>query len=184
MGFADDNEGAFTFTHFFQNEILLDKVPNLLSSLQSWADSHHLAINPPKTDVIIFGTPNFHKSINLIGLFTHDNICLRFSDYLKHLGVHLDKHLDLQSQVNNLVSSCYFALRHISSIRKFISHENCVLLVISFVTSKLDYCNALYIGLSRCLITKLQKVQNAAARIIFNKKKSESVAVDIFHFIG
>ena len=158
LGFADDNEGAFAFTHYFQNEILLDKVPNLLSSLQLWADSHHLLINPPKTEIILFGSPSFHENISLIGLFTNDNICIRFSESIKHVGFYLDKHLDLHSQVNNLVSSCYFTLRHIASIRKYISTENCTQLVISYVTSKLDYCNSLYVGCSRLLIQKLQKV--------------------------
>ena len=34
----------------------------------------------------------------------------------------------------------------------------------AFVTTRLDYCNALYVGVSGSSITRLQMVQNAAAR--------------------
>jgi len=140
-----------------------------------------LKINPPKTNVIVFGTQSFHNNINLTGLFTHDDVCLRLTDSIKHLGVHLDNLLNLQLHVNNLVSSCYFVLRHISSIRKFITQDNCIQLVISYVTSKLDYCNSLFIGMPKCLISKLQKVQNAAVRVIFIKKKFQSVSEELIN---
>ena len=91
----------------------------------------------------------------------------------------MDKSLNLQIHINKLVSSCYSILRHISSIRKFITEEQCHQLIISFLVSKLDYCNALYLGMSKELMYKLQKVQNAAIRIIVNKRKHQSVSEDM-----
>ena len=179
LGYADDNICTSMFTHYFQNEVLLDKIPILLSALQSWAKVHDLKLNPDKTKVIIFGSPRFQKKLDLIGFFTRDNVCLKFSDSIKHLGVYLDKSLNLQIHINKLVSSCYSILRHISSIRKFITEEQCHQLIISFLVSKLDYCNALYLGMSKELMYKLQKVQNAAIRIIVNKRKHQSVSEDM-----
>ncbi len=39
------------------------------------------------------------------------------------------------------------------------------------VISRLYYCNALLAGLPSCTIKPLQKIQNAAARLVFNKPK-------------
>ncbi len=35
----------------------------------------------------------------------------------------------------------------------------------TFISTGLDYCNALYLGISESLVARLQYVQNAAARI-------------------
>lgn len=48
-------------------------------------------------------------------------------------------------------------------------------LVHAYVTSRLDYCNSLLYGISRELINKLQKVQNAAARLVTGTRKFEHI---------
>ena len=48
LGFADDNEGSLKFAYSFQNEVLLNTVPHLLFSLQTWSYCYGLKINPPK----------------------------------------------------------------------------------------------------------------------------------------
>jgi len=49
------------------------------------------------------------------------------------------------------------------------------LLVVALVHSRLDYCNSLLINLPASLIQRLQSVQNAAARLIFNMRRSEHI---------
>ena len=48
-------------------------------------------------------------------------------------------------------------------------------LMVSLVFSKLDYCNCILYGLPQCLIDKLQKVQNCAARVCLKKRKFDNV---------
>ena len=43
------------------------------------------------------------------------------------------------------------------------------MLVHSFVTSRLDYCNCLYAGVPHYLLERLQKIQNKAARLVLRK---------------
>ena len=56
-------------------------------------------------------------------------------------------------------------------IRRYLSQDCLVTLIHAFVTSRLDYCNSLMYGLTQCHISKLQRVQNAAARIAFDLSK-------------
>ena len=48
------------------------------------------------------------------------------------------------------------------------SHQSAISLIHAFITSKLDYCNNLLYGLPTIHINKLQRVQNAAARLVTN----------------
>ena len=57
-------------------------------------------------------------------------------------------------------------LHNICRIRKFLTQEITEKLIHAFVTSRLDYCNSLLYGLPSNLLAKLQRVQNAAARLI------------------
>ena len=61
-------------------------------------------------------------------------------------------------------------------IRKYISAETTEILIHCFVTSKLDFCNALLYGLPQYQINKLQNVQNAAARLIARLRKYDHIS--------
>ena len=72
------------------------------------------------------------------------------------------------SHVNSICSSSFYYIYNISRIRKYLSHQTAVSLVRAFITSKLDYCCSLLYGLPTIYINKLQRVQNAAAKIVTN----------------
>ncbi len=54
--------------------------------------------------------------------------------------------------------------------------EDAETLINAFMTSMLDYCNALLGGCSARLINKLQMVQNAAARDLTRTKKYDYIS--------
>ena len=65
----------------------------------------------------------------------------------------------------------FFYLYNIRRIRKYLSKENTETLIHAFVSSRIDYCNSLFYGVPNCHLHKLQGVQNAAARLIFEESK-------------
>ena len=81
----------------------------------------------------------------------------------------MDHHID------GIVSHCYKLLGDVRRNRHLLSDENVETVVHSIVSSRLDYCNSLFHGIDKKAMNKLQKLQNAAARIISKRKKRESV---------
>ena len=71
--------------------------------------------------------------------------------------------------------SPFYHLRNISYLRKYLSSTTTEILVLAFVSSKLDYCNSLIYGLPNYQVKKLQHVQNAAARLISLSRKHEHI---------
>ena len=48
-------------------------------------------------------------------------------------------------------------------------------LVQTFISSRLDYCNALLFGMSEGLMRRLQSVQNAAARLLTGARRRDHI---------
>ena len=71
----------------------------------------------------------------------------------------------MEAHVKNICKSTYFLLYNLRRIRKYFDQESMKLVVHALITSKLDYCNGLLFGMPDSLIAKLQRVQNACARL-------------------
>ena len=65
-----------------------------------------------------------------------------------------------------MVSSCWYHLSNISRVRKYFSQEATEALVLAFVMSKLDAYNSILAGIPSSQIQKVQKIQNAAAKLV------------------
>ena len=91
----------------------------------------------------------------------------------KNIGVILDREMNLQEHINNSARNCYFHLRQISAIRPYLTQDATETLVNAVITSRVDYCDSLYMGLPDYSIKKLQLIQNNAARVILKKKRQD-----------
>ncbi len=87
-----------------------------------------------------------------------------------------DCNLSFDSHVSSICKTAFFNLRNISELRPMLSMSNAEMLINAFMTSRLDYCNALLGGCSACLINKLQMVQNAAARVLTRTRKYDHIS--------
>jgi hypothetical protein len=94
---------------------------------------------------------------------------------VRDLGIHLDCDLSMRTHVSKTVSSCFTALRQIRSIRRTTTRPVLKSLVVALVLSRLDYGSATLAGLPATLLSRLQSVLNAAARLIFRARKFDHV---------
>ena len=72
----------------------------------------------------------------------------------------------MDQHVKTVVRSCFFHLRRLKSVRRILGREVTLGLVSAFVATRLDYCNSVLAELPRATIDPLQRVQNAAARLV------------------
>ncbi len=79
------------------------------------------------------------------------------------------------SLILTLSKLSFFHLRQIVQLCPFISTNDAETLIYAFVSSHLDYCNALFIGLPATSIARLQYIQNSAARILTRTKRSAHI---------
>jgi len=62
--------------------------------------------------------------------------------------------------------SGYYQLRQLRPLVRSMSAETVKTLVQAFISCRLDYCNSLFYGINDGLMSRLQSVQNAAARLV------------------
>ena len=127
-------------------------------------------MNNGKTESMIIGT------YQQLAKHSIDHLPLGNSIITPTISAKIDLRLFLEAQINKICRSSFFYLHNIRRIRKFLSSEASATLVHAFITCRLDYCNSLYYGLPGYQISKLQRIQNAGARIICQISRYTNIA--------
>ena len=122
------------------------------------------------------------RSKHLHGLptsITINNAQIFFRLSVKNFGFALDCHLTTNAHVCNIAWTCYFELRRLASIHRFLKCAASATLVSAFVLSRIDYCNSLLFGSTHDVTSHLQWLQDCAARVIFRFPTSSNIATHL-----
>uniref|UniRef100_A0A669DR24 Reverse transcriptase domain-containing protein n=1 Tax=Oreochromis niloticus TaxID=8128 RepID=A0A669DR24_ORENI len=142
-----------------------------LEDIKSWMSLNFLRCNSSKTEVILFGPsgPCEPPAIDLGPLAEY------FKSVVTNLGFKMDSDFKLDSQIRATVKSSFYHLRRLAKIRPILSRPHLETVIHAFISCRLDYCNALYCGVSQHLLSRLQLVQNSAARLLTKTRKREHI---------
>jgi len=83
--------------------------------------------------------------------------------------------------VDTVCSKCFFWLRQLKRVRRSLDAESMKTLVHAFVTSRVDYGNIILVGAPKSVTNKLQRVLNAAARIVTGTRKYDQGLSHLLH---
>ena len=174
--------------HSFANELQLqmtappDRISELLHSMQScigdvkaWATANMLKLNDNMTELMLVTSKRNKHPHNLPTSISSRNAQIPFKQSVKNLGFTLDCHLSLNAHVSNISRTCYFELRRLASIRRFLTSTATATLVSTFVLSRTDYCNSQLFCSTHDVTFHLQRIQNYSARVILRLPKSSSI---------
>ena len=155
--------------------MLSQRLVECFDDVALWMRSNRLQLNVHKTDLLWCSTSRRQTQLPT-GPLTLGGYDVTPSQSVRNLGVFIDADLSMRSNIDVVVSRCFAALRQLRSIRRNISVPVCQSLVTSLVLTRLDYCNSVAFGLPALHLRRLQSVQNAAARIIFNLRRTEHIS--------
>ena len=98
---------------------------------------------------------------------------------MKNLGLTLGSHLTMNAHVSKIARTCYFEMRRLTSIRRFLTSTATATLVSAFALSRMDYCNSLLFGSTHDVTSHLQRIHNYAARVILRLPKSSNITIHL-----
>ena len=134
-----------------------------------------LKMNHDKIDLIAIRTKSkisqVTPSLTPVSISGHN---IPFSQSVRNLGFFIDETLSMDVHIKHLSRILFCQLHSLGKIRPFLSTDATNKLTVSFVLTRLDYCNSLLAGLPDNKMNKLQCIQNHAARIVFRKPRHVS----------
>ena len=138
----------------------IDSLFNCILDIKSWMAVNFLQLNQDKTEVLVIGPEGQREKVlsKLQGFKPAQSI--------RNLGVIFDSELNFIPHIKNLTKIGFYHLKNIARVRPFLSQASTEVLMHAFISSRLDYCNALLSGLPKKSITNLQLLQNSAARVL------------------
>ncbi|XP_078241329.1 uncharacterized protein LOC140704108 [Pogona vitticeps] len=131
-----------------------------LDLIMDWMRVNKLKLNPDKRKVLLVGTSldrlqGHFPALNGVEIPLRDRVC--------SLGVLLDPGLSLEAQVDSVARGTFLQLWKLYQLRPYLGEQSLMTVTHALVTSHIDYCNALYVGLPLKMVQRLQLVQNRAA---------------------
>ena len=172
--YADDTQVYISLTSENASSAI-HELQQCLKSVQNWMAANKLKLNPDKTEFILFG----HKlqREKLADIFPVDILGnqLTPTDSVRNLGIIFDSDFTFRKHVSSVVSSGFYYIRDLCRIRKHLPKAAAVTLANALVSSRLDYCNSLFYGISSGQLRRLQSVQNTLCRIVTGTSRYASV---------
>ena len=170
--YADDTQIYLSFkpNSSTSQEDAVRSMECCVEKIRHWLIQDRLLINDDNTEFMIIGTRQQLCKLQAMNIKVGSSE-IRPSSRVRNLGCCLDPNLHMCDHITNVCKTAFYHLHNIRRIKKYLSRDSLLHLVHAFITSRLDYCNALLYGLPKEQIAKLQRVQNAAARVIMDVGK-------------
>ena len=153
--YADDTQLYISFTPT-TSALSLETLTTTFNDILSWMNLNKLLLNPSKTEFLLIGTKQQRLKFSDLTNLSLSNDIIPVSSSARNLGFIFDSDMSFSDQINSASKSCHFHIRDIRRIRHLLPLSTATALANSLVSSKLDYCNSLYSGISQTNLNKLQ----------------------------
>ena len=171
--YADDTQLYIPISHGEEDQ-QISTIQNCLHDIKDWMFNNKLKLNDDKTEIIMLGTNQLRANIKFDALdLGNATVKVESSSAIRNLGFYFDPDFSMKTHVTRICQTMHYHLRNIGKIRKFIDENTAKILVHAFILSHLNYCNSLLFGIPDSTLSRLQKIQNRAARLVTLSKASD-----------
>ena len=133
-----------------------------------------LKLNEDKSELLFIGSKSVLDKIRLPSLKI-GNVDVMPSKSCRNLGVLFDSTMSISAQIPSVCKSVRYQLRNLGIIRKYLTRSATEKIVHALISSRLDFGNSLLFQLPQSQLSRLQKLQNSAARIVTLIRRSTHI---------
>jgi len=152
------------------------RLEECVSMVKNWMTSNLLKLNDKKTEMLIVHSSKLSHCIPENTNIRVGSSSVGTAESVRNLGTMFDCNFTMEKNINRVIKTSFGNIKKIYKMRKYITIDATKLLAINLILSHLDYTNSLYQGLPKSCIKRLQRVQNAAARMVFNVSRDSDAS--------
>ena len=162
--YADDNN-FFAFGKTFDE--VTRKLQNNFLILDEWFFSNFLALTSEKCHFMTLRTPN------TLPKFKCKNITIKNSASEKLLGVIIDNKLGFTEHLNTVCKKANLKLNALNRISRFLSPEQHVLIITTYIKSLFNYCPLIWMFYYREIMHHMNKIHELSLRFLLKNCKDD-----------
>ncbi|KAI5744606.1 hypothetical protein M8J76_003752 [Diaphorina citri] len=149
-----------------------------LEYIRIWTGAHGILPNPNKFQAIVVGSEKRLPRVDLTtGQLSFNGTTIPYSNNVKNLGVIIDSTLSWESHINNVTKKCFFSFHSLNLLRRILPFNVRKLVCSTLILPIIEYADNVYIGMTKELQTKVQRLQNTCVRYIFGLRKYDHVSM-------
>ena len=145
-----------------------------ITDIRSWMIADRLKLNDDKTEFTIIGTRAQLDKVNVSEIVV-GQAKVPAVTIVRNLGTWLDTNLTMSAHITETCQAAIYHLYNIKRISRYLSYDDRKSIVQAVIMSRIDYCNSLLVGVPSTQLSKLQRLQNAAARLVSNVAKYDHI---------
>jgi len=153
--------------------VLSSHISQCVTAVVAWMKSNRLQLNRDKIEVLWCATSRRQHQLPTTALLI-DGVPVVSVCSVRNLGIYIDGGLSMRTHVQRTTSCCFAALRQPRQIRRLVSTSTLITLTVALVNQRLDCGNSTLVGIPTYLVRRMQSALNAAARLIFNLRHSDT----------
>ena len=160
---ADDTHITYAGSdlHLIQSSLSRD-----LEKLNKWLVSNKLTLNTSKTEFLLIGCRQRLNTLSDTLKLSIDNVPMEQVSSVKSLGLYIDENLTWHFHIDKRCKKIASAIGAIKRVKPFVPQSTLLYIYNSLVQPQFEYCSLVWGNCGRTLSSKLQKLQNRAARVI------------------